>query len=436
MEKQGGAQHVVVIGLGYVGLPLALLAAERGYTVTGVDIDATKIENLHQAKSYIHDVSEQMLRDTTAVFTDDRQAIAQADIVVICVPTPVTQRKDPDLKPLEGAIGAVARFVQPGTLVAVESTVNPGVCDEVLIPLLESISGLKVGKDVDMVHCPERVNPGDPHWNVRNINRVVGGTTPKAAKRGVAFYKSILDADVKLMGSLKEAEAVKIVENTFRDINIAFVNELAMAFHHLGIDVENVIDGAATKPFAFMAHHPGCGVGGHCIPVDPYYLIDYSQRNGFHHEFLLLARSINERMPAFTVQLLEENLEKQGKTLNGAKVTLLGLAYKADVGDDRESPAYAIQKLLAQKGANLQVYDPFLPAKSTVPHLEAALEHADHVIVAVAHKAFKDIKPETLAKHHIHTVIDGRNMWRHNKQDIAKYGIVYEGIGQSAAPAE
>ncbi len=254
-------KQIAVIGLGYVGLPLTLLAAEKGYAVTGVDTVRAKIASLHEGISYIDDISDEAVGSSTARFTTDSAAAAGAGVVIICVPTPVTKDKLPDLAPLEGAIKSVAPHLAEGTLVVIESTVNPGVCDDVVIPLLESMTGFTVGAGLDVVHCPERINPGDTAWNVRTISRVIGGSTPEALARGAALYENLIEAPVKRMGSLKEAEAVKIIENSFRDINIAFVNELAMAFHKLGINLENVIEGAATKPFAFMPHHPGCGVG-------------------------------------------------------------------------------------------------------------------------------------------------------------------------------
>lgn len=426
-----GDQQVAVIGLGYVGLPLALLADTVGYPTIGVDIDETKIAQLQRDVSYIDDVSNKAIQQSNITFTGEAQTVTEASIVVVCVPTPVTHSKMPDLGPLQGALDLIAPHLQPGVLLVIESTINPGVCDEVLIPQIEEANNWRVGVDFDLVHCPERVNPGDPKWDVSNINRVIGGSTPEALQRGLEFYRRLLDAEIKPMGSLKEAEAVKVVENSFRDINIAFVNELAMAFHKLGIDLENVIDGAATKPFAFMPHHPGCGVGGHCIPVDPYYLIEYSRRSGFDHRFLSLARSINDSMPHFTVELLEEALAAHNAKLKGARVALLGLSYKANVGDDRESPAYEIRELLAKKGAVLTVFDPYIPGKSTVSTLAAALKEAEYLVLAAAHDEFVNLRPADLKKYGIRAVIDGRNMWRDRKHDLKNVGIAYKGIGQS-----
>lgn len=423
-------KKMVVVGLGYVGLPLALLAAEKGHQVVGLDVDDTKISQLNNGKSYIDDVADDEVKNSTANFTADPSTIADADTVIICVPTPVTPDKQPDLEPVKGAVRTISRHVKPGTLVVLESTVNPGVCDEIVIPLLESETRMRVGQDIYLAHCPERINPGDKKWSVRNINRVVGANSSHELDLAMQVYASIIEADIKPMQSLKEAEAVKVVENSFRDINIAFVNELAMSFHKLGINLENVIDGAATKPFAFLAHHPGCGVGGHCIPVDPYYLIEYAHGFGFEHEFLRLARNINEHMPAFTVELLEEALNEQKKPLNGTKVALLGLSYKANVGDDRESPAYQIKDILIEAGCDLVVYDPYINAASTAQSLDAALKHAEALVIATGHKVFaQGITTEKLQEHNVGIVVDGRNILRQLKADFQEAGIAYRGIG-------
>lgn len=423
-------KKLVIVGLGYVGLPLALLADRKGYETVGLDIDAKKIAALKKGESYIDDISDEAVRNSGTKFTSDASEVKTAGAVIVCVPTPVTENKEPDLGPVRGAITTIAPHLKPDTLVVLESTVNPGVCDEVVIPLIESLSKLTVGDDVYLAHCPERINPGDPKWNVSNINRVIGANSKKELELAVSLYESIIDAQIKPMASLKEAEAVKVVENSFRTINIAFVNELAMSFHRLGINVENVIDGAATKPFAFMPHHPGCGVGGHCIPVDPYYLIEYANGFGFDHEFLRLALKTNEHMPDYTVDLLEGALNEKKQSLNGAKIALLGLSYKANVGDDRESPTYDIQKILKKRGADLVTYDPYIAKGSTVKSLEAALKHADAIIVATDHRAFAEaLTPKALKEAGIKIVVDGRNLLRESKPQFKKSNIAYEGIG-------
>jgi UDP-N-acetyl-D-glucosamine dehydrogenase len=419
---------IAIIGLGYVGLPLALLANRKGFKTYGLDIDPAKIGALANKVSYIDDVTDIEIAKSSAVFSVDLRLVKKADAVIICVPTPVNHNKEPDLGPVKSAVKAVAPYLKNGTLVIIESTVNPGVCDDIVIPLLEDVSGKTVGKEIFVAHCPERINPGDKKWNVSNINRVVGANSEKELAVAVELYEGLIDAKIKPMGSLKEAEAVKVVENSFRDINIAFVNELAMSFDKLGINVNNVIDGAATKPFAFMPHYPGIGVGGHCIPVDPYYLIEYARDNGFEHKFISLARSINEAMPVYSVDKLEQAyIRRAGKTLKDAHVTVLGLSYKPDVADDRESPSYAVISTLQERGANVTVYDPYFPDKSDALSLEAALENKNVIIIATNHAEFVNLPVSFIEKASV--LLDGRNALKHRSREIEDVGIVYLGIG-------
>lgn len=422
-------KSIAVIGLGYVGLPIALLASKKGFKVYGIDTDIKKIQSLSNNKSYIGDVTDEKIKNTNASFTNDASVVSKVDVVIVCVPTPVSPEKMPDLGPVRRAVSDIAPHLKKGTLVVIESTVNPGVCDEIVAPLLEKKSGKKVGKDIYLAHCPERINPGDPKWDVSNINRVVGANSKAELDMVVALYKKLIDAEIKPMGTIKEAEAVKIVENSFRNINIAFVNELAMSFHKLGINLENVIDGAATKPFAFMPHYPGCGVGGHCIPVDPFYLIEYAHCHGFEHEFLRLAISVNEGMPQFTVDLLIEALNDVGLPLKDTKVTLLGLSYKANVGDGRESPSYIIRNLLVEAEANLTIYDPYVQEKSTAKSLDEALIGATAIVIATGHNEFKNIDFSLLKKNGTLVIIDGRNIFKDKKEFITNLGIIYNGIG-------
>lgn len=422
-------KSIAIIGLGYVGLPIALLASKKGYTVFGIDNDINKIKSLANKKSYIGDISDKEIANTHAIFTDDASKSGEVDAVIICVPTPVSPEKIPDLGPVKSAVSAVAPYIKKGALVIIESTVNPGVCDEIVTPLLEEKSGKKVDKDIYLAHCPERINPGDPKWDVSNISRVVGASSKFGLDLALELYRDLIDAEIKPMGTIKEAEAVKIVENSFRNVNIAFVNELAMSFHKLGINLENVIEGAATKPFAFMPHHPGCGVGGHCIPVDPYYLIEYAHDHGFEHEFLRLSSNINESMPRFTIDLLIEGLNDIGLPLKDTKVAMLGLSYKANVGDTRESPSKVIKDLLLEAGTVLTVYDPYIAAESTVGSLNEALAGSVAIVIATGHDEFKDIDVDLLKQSGVRVVIDGRNIFRYKKDDLKKNGIVYTGIG-------
>ncbi|MCK5061422.1 nucleotide sugar dehydrogenase [Candidatus Parcubacteria bacterium] len=429
MSKKNKLKQISVIGLGYVGLPLALLVDIKGYSVVGIDIDTKKIELIKKRISPFEDkaISKQLKQSRIEV-TDDFSRLKDSSIVIICVPTPVYKNHMPNLELVKSASEKVGEHLKKGQLVILESTVNPGVSEGIVQPILERTSGLKSGKDFYLAHCPERINPGDEKWNVRNIDRVVGALSDKGLKIAVNFYRSIIDGDIKSMKSIKEAEAVKVVENSFRDINIAFVNELAMSFEKLGIDVVNVIEGAATKPFAFMPHFPGCGVGGHCIPVDPYYLIEYAKKKGFIHDFLALARRINSQMPEYAVEQVVKGLNEKKKSINGAKVAVLGLSYKPDIGDYRESPSFEIIKLLKSYGAKVASYDPFVLEKSSVKSLKEALKGAEAVVVATGHAKFKKISPKIYIKNGVKVVVDGRNCL--NKEKFQKAGLVYKGIGR------
>lgn len=420
---------VAVVGLGYVGLPLALLAARKGHRVIGIDVSDKKVASINGGVSPFYDERlQEHLNNTKLEASTDFSRLKESDIIVVCVPTPVHEDHLPDLGPLKSACASIAPHLKRGALVVIESTVNPGVCDTVAIPTLEGASGLRAGEDFMISHCPERVNPGDERWSVENINRVAGSLTPEGLEKTLVFYRSIVLGDIRPMRSLKEAEAVKIVENTFRDVNIAFVNELALSFDKLGIDVVNVIEAASTKPFAFLPHFPSCGVGGHCIPVDPYYLIEEGRRNGFEHEFLSLARSINNRMPIHTVNLLARALEKRGEELRGARIAVLGLAYKADIDDTRESPARAILKELIVRGAEPVPYDPFVKNGDSVESLDEALTGARAALIATSHRSFRSLSPDDFLKHGIAIVIDGKNCLQ--KDRFVEAGITYHGIGR------
>lgn len=428
MDKNKGT--VSVIGLGYVGLPLALLAARKNYKVYGVDIDSKKVADLkNKVAPFADEKISQELTNTTMEATDSFEVVKESDFVIICVPTPVYENHLPNLEPIRGALKGVGPYLKKGQTIILESTVNPGVSEGIVIPMLEEISSLRAGFDFHVVHCPERINPGDKKWNVENIPRVIGSLEEVGLEKAAKFYESIITSSVKRMGSLKEAEAVKIVENSFRDINIAFVNELAQSFSKLGIDVVKVIDGAATKPFAFMAHYPGSGVGGHCIPVDPYYLIEYAKENGFNHRFLSLARTINNEMPEFTASLVKEGLAEKNTEIEGSTVAVLGLSYKEDIDDCRESPSFKIIKQLKDLGARVVSYDPYVQDKSTAKDLNEAVNDTDAVVLATKHTIFKEkLTPEFLAGNKVKVIVDGRNClpW----EEFSKVGIIYKGIGR------
>ncbi|MFH1597584.1 MAG: nucleotide sugar dehydrogenase [Patescibacteria group bacterium] len=427
-KSVGKRKTIAIVGIGYVGLPLACLCANKGYKVFGIGKDRDKIAMVNAGISPIKDRPLQIdVKKQLIEATDDYRVIKKAGIVIICVPTPVDDLYTPDLGPVRSASEGVQKNLTKGQLVIVESTINPGVCEEVVLPILER-QGKKVGRNFYLAHCPERINPGDKKWKVHNIPRVVGAFTSRGLAMAVKFYESILNAPVRPMKTIKEAEATKIVENSFRDINIAFVNELARSFDRLGIDVHEVIQGAATKPFAYMPHYPSIGVGGHCIPVDPYYLIEKAKLLGFDHEFLKLARVINNRMPYYGVKALQRNLNTIKKSVKGTKVGVLGLSYKADVGDMRETPTKKVIEYLKVLEAEVHLYDPHFLELSTERSLDELLEKVEAIILCTNHKEFVEMDLNKLKKNKIKVIIDGKNCW--DKEAITKLGIIYKGIGR------
>lgn len=420
---------VCVIGLGYVGLPIAVRSREVGYDVCGVDLDTRKNELINRGESPIEEAYlDGLLPKFPVEATNDPSVIKKADIVLICVPTPVDEMYYPDLGPVKGACQMVVENLKKGALVVLESTVNPGVSEEVIRPMFET-AGYVVGEDVFIAHCPERVNPGDKKWNVSNLPRVVGSFDQKGLEIALEYYRNISTGEIRPMKSIREAEAVKIVENSFRDVNIAFVNELARSFDKLDIDIKDVIEGASTKPFAFMAHYPSCGVGGHCIAVDPYYLIEHAKRVGFDHKFLKIAREINNAMPEYTVEKLQDALNLVKLPMNGTTIGVLGLAYKANVDDTRESPSFDVIKNLKKHLANVETFDPHILSKSSTKSLEEILEKSEAVVVCTNHKEFIEaLTPEILKQYGIQVIIDGKNCL--DKETFEKAGIIYRGIGR------
>lgn len=402
-----------IIGLGYVGFPLLELSDKKGFRVNGFDLDKKKVDAIVN-KGF-----------SASLNADD--VLTDVDCYIICVPTPVDVDHKPDLSFVENACETISAYLEENNLVVLESTVSPGTTEEVVIPLLEQ-SGLSAGSDFYVAHCPERIDPGNKKWNVNNIPRVVGGVNQESTDIAYEFYSQILDGKVKKLSSLKNAEATKIVENTFRDINIAFVNELAASFDKIGIDTKEVIDAAATKPFGFLAHYPGCGVGGHCIAVDPYYLIERAEKKGFNHRFLKLAREINNSMPQYTVDKVIKGLNQIGKSVKNSNIAVLGLAYKGGVSDTRESPAYEIIKKLKELEGNLTIYDPYVSEESTVETLDEALNNKDCIVIVTDHPEFKEINGKMLKIKNVKVVIDGRNIF--NKEKICQKGIIYQGIGR------
>lgn len=430
-------QKVSVIGLGYVGLPLALALSKSGkYSVYGFDKDLSKIKSLIKGINPLKDDKskflDQHIKKVNYVDPKNISTLKSSRFFIITVPTPVSNLYEPDYSYVINACESIAPLLEKNCYVILESTVNPGTCDEIVVPTLEKISGLKAGKDFEVSHCPERVNPGDVKWNVTNIPRNVGSLTDKGNKQVAKFYRSFIKAPINEVSSLKIAEATKIVENTFRDINIAFVNELAMSFDMMGIDILEVIKGASNKPFSFLAHYPGCGVGGHCIPVDPYYLIRNAEIKGFDHKFLKLARKINNEMPKYSIKLLKEKIKETdltGKKRENIKIGLLGLSYKADVGDIRESPAIKIYELL-NKNFKCKFFDPYIPKYSnfkSTKTLKELLDWSDALLLATAHEEFKKLPRQVKKNKNIKVFIDGRNYFK-KEEFLSK--IVYKGIGR------
>jgi len=405
--------HIGVMGLGYVGLPLAVEFAKAGFTVTGIDVTVSKVDSLNAGISYIQDVSQDEVRELVAAgrlkATTDFSVIQSMDTVNICVPTPLRKTKDPDMAYVVSACEEIGKYSHPGMLVILESTTYPGTTDELVRPLIEK-AGVTTGDNLFLCFSPERVDPGNPNFQTKNIPKVVGGKTPLCTQMGVLFYSQALETVVPV-GSTQVAEMVKLLENTFRMINIGLVNELAMMCSRMNINVWEVIDAAATKPFGFMPFYPGPGLGGHCIPIDPFYLSWKSKQAGIEARFIELAGYINGQMPHFVVEKIQSALNDESKSLKGSHVHILGVAYKRDIDDVRESPALDVIHLLRQRGAKVTFSDPFVPdlthegldMEST--SVEEGVKAADCVVIVTDHRSFD--YPMILAEAKV--VVDTRN---------------------------
>ena len=355
--------HVGVVGLGYVGLPLAVELARVGFRVTGIDLDDRKVQSVNRGESYIPDVSTETLgalcRAGKLDATTDFAVVAKLDTINICVPTPLRKTKDPDMSYIVSAVDAIAAHLHPGLLICLESTTYPGTTDELVQPVLEA-KGMKAGTEFFLAFSPERVDPGNPTFHTGNVPKVVGGVTPDCQKLAAALYGSAITTIVPV-SSTRVAEMVKLLENTFRAVNIALVNELALMCDRMNIDVWEVVDAARTKPFGFMAFYPGPGLGGHCIPIDPFYLSWKAKQSGFDPRFIELAGHINAAMPHYVVEKVAEALNTKRKSINGANILIAGVAYKRDIDDMRESPALDVMGLLHGKGATVSYVDPYVP---------------------------------------------------------------------------
>jgi UDP-N-acetyl-D-glucosamine dehydrogenase len=383
---------VGIVGLGYVGLPLAVAFAEEGDEVIGFDLDPVKIECLNRSESYIEDVSSKELSRLGGLIqaTDQPGDLTACEALIICVPTPLTGSREPDLSYLEDAARMLAGILREGQVVILESTTYPGTTRDLLAGALES-SGLKAGTDFHLAFSPERIDPGRTDFTVKTTPKLVGGLTPESTQAARAVYERICDQVIPLSGP-EAAELAKLLENIFRSVNIALVNELAQLCDRLGVDVWEVIDAAATKPFGFMRFEPGPGMGGHCLPVDPFYLAFKAREHDFYPEFIELAGKINQSQPLFCVNRVERVLNDNGKPVNGTRILILGVSYKAGVGDVRESPAIKIIRLLGELGADLSYHDPHVPelTESGLKNsdLDDALETADLTVIVTAHPEF------------------------------------------------
>jgi UDP-N-acetyl-D-glucosamine dehydrogenase len=390
--------RVVVLGLGYVGLPLATVFAESGYTVVGVDPDKRKVDTVNKGESHIPDVPEEQVSRLVSSgrlsATADFSVLSQAELVSICVPTPLRKTGDPDLSFIFSVTEELAKFVHPGMVVVLESTTYPGTTREILLPRLCEEAGLKVGDDFFLAFSPERVDPGRKDWTTVNTPKVIGGITPACSQLAAAWYGQALQTVVPVSSS-EVAEMAKLLENTFRMINVGLVNEMALMCDRLGIDVWEVIDAAATKPFGFMKFTPGPGLGGHCIPIDPLYLSWKLRSLKYTARFIELASEINTSMPRHVVGKVQDALNSQSKPIMGSRVLILGAAYKPDVDDMRESPALDVIGLLKHKGALVEYHDPYVPSfkddgvvMESVPDLMQSVSQADCVTIITNHSVY------------------------------------------------
>lgn len=388
-----------VVGLGYVGLPLAVEKAKAGFQVIGFDVQASKVDMVNNGINYIGDVIDDDLRaivkdEKKLSATSDYSFIHHVDAVTICVPTPLDIYQQPDTSYVESSAREIAKYLHPGMLVVLESTTYPGTTEQLVKPILEQ-SGLRCGVDFFLAYSPERIDPGNKHFNTKNTPKVVGGYTPECTMVAAAMYRAVLEGEVHEVSSPAIAEMEKIYENTFRNINIALANEMAILCERMGIDVWEVIEAAKTKPYGFMAFYPGPGLGGHCIPIDPFYLTWKAREYNYHTRLIEVAGEINNAMPEYVVERIGSILNDEGKALKGSNVLLLGIAYKKDIDDCRESPAVAIYKLLEKKGAIVRYSDPHVPSFrhtgqicESVPLTEETLKASDLVVITTDHDRF------------------------------------------------
>ena len=419
--------RVSVIGLGYVGLPLAIEIGKAGFNVIGIDTDEEKVEKINSKNSYIPDVTKETLNGLVSqrklIATSDYKILKEIDIVSICVPTPLRKTREPDISHIIAAVSEVSKYLHQGQLIILESTTFPGTTKDIVLPELEKRS-LKVSKDFFLVFSPERVDPANKKYTIRNTPKVVGGITAQCSEIAKFFYEQIVE-EVILVASTEEAEMTKLLENVFRNVNIALANELALMCDRLGIDIWNVIEAARTKPFGFMPFYPGPGLGGHCIPVDPVYLSWKAKTYGFYSKFIEFAEEVNKNMPNYVVRKITDALNIHKKSINGSRILLLGVAYKENVGDVRESPALDIIEILYRQGAEVVYNDPYVPQIKigerkweSLSLNENLLSQADCVVITTAHSSYDYGRIVENAK----LIIDTRNATKNlkNKEKIIK----------------
>lgn len=415
-----------VVGLGYVGLPLAVEKAKAGYFVTGFDVQDSKVDAVNAGHNYIGDVVdkelEALVKEKRLKATTDFSFIRDVDAVSICVPTPLDEYMQPDISYVVNSTKSIAEYLHRGMLVVLESTTYPGTTEEVVKPILEE-SGLKCGEDFFLAFSPERVDPGNKKFKTKNTPKVVGGVTGECTEIAAALYRNVLEGEIYQVSSPAVAEMEKILENTFRNINIALANEMAILCKRMGIDIWEVIDAASTKPYGFMPFYPGPGLGGHCIPIDPYYLTWKAREYNYHTKLIEVSGEINNYMPEFVVENIMKILNKNKKALNGANVLLLGVAYKKDIDDYRESPVLKLVEILEREGAKVTVNDPFIPVfkhggktYKTSPVGDDDIRNADIVVITTDHSCYDY---ENILKN-AKVIYDTRNAMRHIKEGREK----------------
>ena len=448
LQKIRSREYVItVVGLGYVGLPTAVAFAQAGFRVVGADLNAAKVESLNRGVSPLKDldlddqVAEAVQAGRFRATTDVTEACRQGDAVLLIVPTPVDASKQPDLSYVRSASESAAKGLRPGQLLVLESTTYPGTTDEIVVEAAERLTGLKAGRDFGVAYCPERYNPGDPEHTLANVHRVVGAITPGWGDVAALLYGTLNGGKITRVRDLKTAEAAKVIENIQRDLNIALTNELAIIFERLGIDTYEVLDAAATK-WNFVKYSPGPGVGGHCLPVDPYYLTSLAERLGYHPRVILAGRAVNDGMPHHVVELVVEGLNEVLKPVKRSKVAILGLSYKANTGDPRETPAEHVVKELHARGADLRLCDPLIPDHEVrrsfhgLPNhdLKDAVAGADAILILTDHAPFRafslgDMRALAAARA---VLVDTRNV--HAPEAAREAGFVYRGVGRPNTP--